>query len=80
MIVDWETHRFRVRRHITPPNVAIHFTRGGGRNIGVVRERTAYPDFEVVTECGPVNAKSECYFGFSKWARASKRGLACRVG
>jgi GT2 family glycosyltransferase len=49
--VDWPTHVFRVRREVTGGKIAIVLLgQTDQRKTDLIRERTAYPDFDVVTE------------------------------
>ncbi|MGI9114440.1 MAG: glycosyltransferase family 2 protein [Chthoniobacterales bacterium] len=48
--IDWETHAYRVRRRVAPTKVAIVLLDGDAEASASIRERTAYPNFEVVSE------------------------------
>jgi O-antigen biosynthesis protein len=49
--VDWQTHAFRVRREVAPSKISVVlFGQGEEQSAALIRERTAYPNFNVVTE------------------------------
>jgi glycosyltransferase involved in cell wall biosynthesis len=48
--VDWETHVYRVRRESAPARVSIVLHNGDAESSSRIRERTSYPDFEIITE------------------------------
>jgi GT2 family glycosyltransferase len=48
--VDWETHAYRVRRQIESDPVSILLFGGDATNSARLRERTSYPEFEIVSE------------------------------
>jgi glycosyltransferase involved in cell wall biosynthesis len=50
VMIDWETHAYRVRRRIAPAKVAIILLDAEAKIAALIRERTAYPDFEIVSE------------------------------
>jgi O-antigen biosynthesis protein len=49
--VDWPTHAFRVRREVASPKISILLFGDADQPIAnLIRERTAYPNFNIVTE------------------------------
>jgi O-antigen biosynthesis protein len=49
--VDWQTHVFRVRRELTGGKITIVLLgQADQQKTDLIRERTAYPDFDVVTK------------------------------
>jgi O-antigen biosynthesis protein len=60
VMIDWETHAYRVRRRVAPVNVAIILLEADANMPALIRERTTYPDFEIVTEPSAfLNVKSK---------------------
>ncbi len=47
--IDWETHAYRIRREVTPAKVAIILSDADAKALAILRERTSYPAFEVMT-------------------------------
>ena len=47
--VDWQTHLFRVRREVGLLKISIILFGADQESAALIRERTAYPNFEVVT-------------------------------
>jgi O-antigen biosynthesis protein len=50
VMIEWETHLYRVRREVTPAKLAIVLLGPGAATSAAILERTAYPAFQIVTE------------------------------
>ncbi|MBV9008987.1 MAG: glycosyltransferase [Verrucomicrobia bacterium] len=48
--IDWETHAYRVRRDVATPKVTIVMLDANPEQAGLIRERTAYTNLEIVTK------------------------------